>query len=80
MKKIVKDNVANGDKTAIIKMWILQNLKIVDRNNYDYQMGVVEGMKRVLRFIYGYNTTTDKDISKAYALVKKRTGCKKNVL
>lgn len=54
------------DLRARLKLWILDNLKLVKEKNFDAQMGVVDGMERVYAWLLGGDVNNDADINSAY--------------
>lgn len=56
----------------IIKQWIVDMLDNADKRNFDFNLGTVNGMERVMRFCLNVDTDTDKDIQAAYARMNAR--------
>ncbi len=56
----------------IIKQWIIDILDKTDKRNFDHNIGVVDGMERVMRFCLNVDTDTNKDIQAAYARMNAR--------
>lgn len=55
-----------------IKQWIIDTLDKTDKRNFDHNIGVVDGMERVMRFCLNVDTDTNKDIQAAYARMHAR--------
>lgn len=55
-----------------IKTWIIDTLDNTDKRNFDHNLGVVDGMERIMNWILNHNTDNDAAIHGAYERLNKR--------
>lgn len=55
-----------------ISQWIVDTLDDTNDNNFYHNIGVVDGMERVLNHLLGYDTDKDTNIQAAYNRLDKR--------
>lgn len=61
----------------VVKGWIIDILDDTTKKNFNHNLGVVDGMERVLNFTQDYNTDKDEDIQNAYKRLNDRIFDKK---
>ena len=55
-----------------IKKWIIEMLNEATRRNFDHNLGVVDGMERILNYLLSADTDKDEDIQAAYKRLHNR--------
>lgn len=61
----------------VVKGWIIDILDDTTKKNFNHNLGVVDGMERVLNFTQDYNTDKNEDIQNAYKRLNDRIFDKK---
>ena len=62
----------NNEIIKVVKGWIIEILDDTTKKNFDHNLGVVDGMERVLNWTQDYNTDKDEDIQNAYKRLNER--------
>lgn len=60
------------DTIKVVKGWIIEILDNTTKKNFNHNLGVVDGMERVLNWTQGYDTDKDEDIQNAYKRLNER--------